>query len=377
MNNEHVKQFSSQNCILNQNSKLKTFEMSENKPKSNRLNRLFRRLFTFNRKIKSSSPLSTTPMTMIYENDTHMQQIKYNGLNSSVADTPDDTSKLVRFFNSFRSSTAYNRKGSTTMSEQIKSTDDTLKKTIDIDSSQNLPHISLIKVNTSCESSKTNEAFYLEVVEKLKSIADDCLFESEKSPSSVSNNYIESIPFIDDEELMNDVTIMSVSFDSQASNCVFHSSSLIENKFLSSTNNNNNNNHLNKVINYFFSLKVFCKSSYFKYELSEDLIKRLVDNLSYGTFDDMVHQATFQTTIDWYQIAIVFELISRTVKYLNAAAMQNVLIMKLKDIAVEYINNKYNKWIQSQKGGWLSIPDSKSISYKSFGEINNNANIYC
>jgi hypothetical protein len=130
-NTEDLKQFSSQNCILNQNSKMKQFEIGNSKVKVNRLNRLLRRLFTFNRKIKSSSPLSssTTPMTMLDQHDIH--HINY----STSVDT-DESSKFVRFFTSFRSPNVYSRKIDTT---PIAAKESKSENIVD------LPHISLVK----------------------------------------------------------------------------------------------------------------------------------------------------------------------------------------------------------------------------------------
>jgi hypothetical protein len=138
-----LKHFSSQNFILNQNSKLKTFELNHNKAKENRLNRLFRRLFTFNRKIKSSSPLSSstnTPMTML---DQQQHDISY--YNNEVE---EDTSRFVRFFSSFRSSIS--RKNMNTNKNELpilKIASPITAAATEIDSSQNLPHISLNKSN--------------------------------------------------------------------------------------------------------------------------------------------------------------------------------------------------------------------------------------
>jgi hypothetical protein len=88
----------------------------------------------------------------------------------------------------------------------------------------------------------------------------------------------------------------------------------------------------------------------FKYDLSEELIKKLVENLCYETFDNIVNIISSQNSIDWYQIAVVFELISRTIKYLGSS--NDDLSLKLKEIAVDFINNKYNCWIQ-KNGGWV------------------------
>ena len=130
---------SSQNFTLNQNSKLKTFELNHNKAKTtNRLNRLFRRLFTFNRKIKSSSPLSSstnTPMTMIDQQD---------HINSYNDEDEEDTSRFVRFFSSFRSSSLRKNKNEKP-TLKITSPAAIVASTTEIDSSQNLPHISLNK----------------------------------------------------------------------------------------------------------------------------------------------------------------------------------------------------------------------------------------
>ena len=142
-NNEDKKQkFSSQNCISNQNSKLKTFELNQNKAKTNRLNRLFRRLFTFNRKIKSSSPLSSsanTPMVLLDQNDVIMQHISYNDDHTEVVDEQADTSRFVRFFTSFRS-----RKSSMNTNKS-EAPIGSSSGVVNLNSSQNLPHISLIK----------------------------------------------------------------------------------------------------------------------------------------------------------------------------------------------------------------------------------------
>lgn len=125
-------------------------------------------------------------------------------------------------------------------------------------------------MNTSYESTTvskaiTNETFYLQVVEKLRQIADDCL-SNKSSSSSASSAYIENIPFIDDED-QNDETIMSVSFDSHSTN-TFSTNELNiclnGNKFLSSTkntnNSNNNNNCFNKVL---ISVSLILQNNYF------------------------------------------------------------------------------------------------------------------
>jgi hypothetical protein len=76
----------------------------------------------------------------------------------------------------------------------------------------------------------------------------------------------------------------------------------------------------------------------------------------------------------------VFELVSRTVKYVGT---ESKLSVKIKEIAVDYINSKCNNWIESQNGGWvsnslvevlnsfkiqfflqMSIPELKTDSYK-------------
>lgn len=70
--------------------------------------------------------------------------------------------------------------------------------------------------------------------------------------------------------------------------------------------------------------------------------------MTYNRFKDVV-QESVGNEVGWTQVAAVFQLTKRAIK---AAGESGALALRIKEISLEYIENRFAHWIVGQ-GGWV------------------------
>lgn len=167
------------------------------------------------------------------------------------------------------------------------------------------------------------EKFYSEVAERLKKIASctnsSANFSQEKS--SLSSIDLIDIPYIDDE-------------DEQSVDNLYSFSDLT----ICQTNSKLLKTDMSDLI------------------IEESKLHHFIKNSTYSKFDELAVDYLNKYDSVWNKIAILFELINRSVQIVNnmepKSEMNRALIMKLKEIAANYIHDKYCDWIY-KNGGWV------------------------
>ena len=169
------------------------------------------------------------------------------------------------------------------------------------------------------------EKFYSEVAERLKKIASctnsSANFSQEKS--SLSSIDLIDIPYIDDE-------------DDQSADNIYSFGELTISQ---------------------------ASSKLLKTDMSDLVIEEcklhdFIKQSTYSKFDELAVEYLNRYDSVWNKIAILFELINRSVQMVKSIKtkdeLNQVLIMKMKEIAANYIHDKYCDWIY-KNGGWVKI----------------------
>ncbi|RNA41304.1 hypothetical protein BpHYR1_031583 [Brachionus plicatilis] len=179
------------------------------------------------------------------------------------------------------------------------------------------------------------EKFYSEVAERLKKIASctnsSANFSQEKS--SLSSIDLIDIPYIDDEDEQSVDNLYS---------CSDFTISQASSKLL--------------------------KTDMSDLVIEEHKLHDFIRNSTYSKFDELAVEYLNKYDSVWNKIAILFELINRSVQIVKnmepKSELNQALIMKLKEIAANYIHDKYCDWIY-KNGGWKSVPDIISLPRES------------
>lgn len=167
------------------------------------------------------------------------------------------------------------------------------------------------------------EKFYSEVAERLKKIASctnsSANFSQEKSSLS-SIDFID-IPYIDDE-------------DNQSIDNIYSFSELT----ISQTSSKLLKTDMSDLV------------------IEESKLHDFIKHSTYSKFDELAVEYLNKYDSVWNKIAILFELINRSVQMVRSVQVKNeldqVMIMKMKEIAANYIHDKYCDWIY-KNGGWV------------------------
>lgn len=96
---------------------------------------------------------------------------------------------------------------------------------------------------------------------------------------------------------------------------------------------------------------VFKFYSQFQLKLSPDAFKEIAKHAIYQKFKEVVDKETGPGN-SWDQIATVFYL---TKKVVTMAGVGGAVALQVKDLAAEYVADKFASWIVDQ-GGWVGFP---------------------